>query len=494
MGRVVKKVAKVENSAKATNEYVDNPIKENSKQYRLVIMAILVSGCCFFTYYCDAVLEMSIVFTHAYYAPIILALIWWRRKGLFVTFFLIAAWFLSHIIFRQASFDIDDFLWVTMLLCIGVLLTFASEKIRSIADKLQQANTYLENLFSYASVPIVVWDPEFKITRFNCAFECLTGKISKDVLGCPIEILFPSDMCDEAMIQIRHTMKGQRWVAVEIPISGVDGTVRTVLWNSANIYASDSRTVIATIAQGQDITEHKQTEAILRDNEKLAATGKLAAQVAHEINNPLAAITGSFRLIKSAVPREHPRYKFVEVIEKELNRIAQIIRQMYGLYQLNPELRQNYPVSKCIEEVISLLKSSCVERGVSIVFDRHSISNTLELPDNIFKQVLYNIIQNAIDASSQGQAVRIITTITNNILTVAVSDSGSAIPEEMRDKIFEPFFTTKKVNEKSGLGLGLSVCKNILETIGGNIEFDSQTGCETTFRINIPIGWERKEN
>jgi len=396
--------------------------------------------------------------------------------------------------FRSALFGIDDFFRVAMLLCIGVLTTLACEKIGSIADKLHQANTYLENLFSYASVPIIVWDSDFKITRFNHAFEHLTGKIAKDVLGCPIEILFPPDRCDEAMIQIRHTMKGQQWEAVEIPIQAGDETVRTVLWNSANIHASDGRTVIATIAQGQDITEHKRTEAILRDSEKLAATGKLAAQVAHEINNPLAAITGSFRLIKSAVPENHPRYKFVEVVEKELDRITQIIRQMYGLYQLNPEFRRNYPVNKCIKEVVSLLKSSCIECGVSVDFYEHSISDTLELPDGILKQVLYNLILNAIDASPKGQTVRITTAITDNILTVAVSDSGSGIPEEMRDKIFEPFFTTKKVDEKNGLGLGLSVCKNILETIGGNLEFESQAGCGTTFRINIPIEQERKEN
>jgi len=72
-------------------------IKETTKHYRLIIMAILVPGCCFLTYYCDAVLKTSIVFTHAYYAPIILASLWWKRKGLLVTLFLIGAWFLSHI-------------------------------------------------------------------------------------------------------------------------------------------------------------------------------------------------------------------------------------------------------------------------------------------------------------------------------------------------------------------------------------------------------------
>ena len=460
---------------------------------KITLMAVLLLGACLLTYYCHAVLKTSIVFTHLYYVPIVLASIWWKRKGLVVAFFLAGLLILSHYFLGSGAGGVDDFLRASMFVVIGLIIALLSEQIAKARKQVYETNEYLENLLNYASGPVIVWDPEFKITRFNRAFERLTGKKAEDVLGCSIEILFPSDRCDEAMTQIRHTMEGQQWEAVEIPVLGADGTVRTVLWNSANVHVPDGRTVITTIAQGQDITELKRAEAALRDSEKLAATGKLAAQVAHEINNPLAAITGSFRLIKSAVSENHPRYKFVEVVEEELGRIAQIIRQMYGLYQLNPEFRRNYPVNKCIKEVISLLKSSCIERSVSIGFDEHSISNALELPDSILKQVLYNLIQNAIDASPRGQTIRITTAITDNILTIAVSDRGRGIPEELKDKIFEPFFTTKKLDEKSGLGLGLSVCKNITETIGGSLEFQTEEGYGTTFRINIPIDQGRKE-
>jgi len=128
--------------------------------------------------------------------------------------------------------------------------------------KLKQQDTRdcLENLLDYANAPIIVWDPEFRITRFNHAFEHLSGRNENEVLGETLDILFPDDRRKEAMANIHRTMAGERWRAVEIPILHKDGTVRIALWNSATLYAKNGTTVIATMAQGQDITERKQTE------------------------------------------------------------------------------------------------------------------------------------------------------------------------------------------------------------------------------------------
>ena len=125
-------------------------------------------------------------------------------------------------------------------------------------EKLQEMRDYLENLLNYANAPIIVWDPAFRITRFNHAFERLTGRSADEVVGAPLDILFPEDRREGTMAHIRSTGAGERWEVVEIPILHADGTVRIVLWNSANIYAEDRTTVIATIAQGQDITERRQ--------------------------------------------------------------------------------------------------------------------------------------------------------------------------------------------------------------------------------------------
>jgi PAS domain S-box-containing protein len=136
---------------------------------------------------------------------------------------------------------------------------------------LRETRDYLDNLFNHANAPIIVWDPQLKITRFNHAFERLTGLKADEALGRQIDILFPQDSRAESLAHIRNATSGKtRWEVIEIPIRHVDGSVRTVLWNSANVLASDDKTIVATIAQGQDVTERKAMEMELRRwNEQL---------------------------------------------------------------------------------------------------------------------------------------------------------------------------------------------------------------------------------
>ncbi len=134
--------------------------------------------------------------------------------------------------------------------------------------QLAETRDYLDKLLSYANAPIVVWDPGLRITRFNAAFERLTGLEAGAVLGQTLDILFPEGRKDAAMAQIQRATTGERWEVVEIPILHVDGTVRTVLWNSATVYGADGTTPLATIAQGQDISDRKRAEEGLRQREE----------------------------------------------------------------------------------------------------------------------------------------------------------------------------------------------------------------------------------
>lgn len=131
---------------------------------------------------------------------------------------------------------------------------------RQAEEALRENKEYLENLINYANAPIIVWDPQFRITRFNHAFESLTGRTADKVIGESLEILFPSDLVESSMKLIKKTVGGERWEVVEINILHRDGSVRTVLWNSATLFTPDGKTLVATIAQGQDITERKQAE------------------------------------------------------------------------------------------------------------------------------------------------------------------------------------------------------------------------------------------
>jgi PAS domain S-box-containing protein len=130
-------------------------------------------------------------------------------------------------------------------------------------EKLLETTEYLQNLFDYANAPIIVWDPEYVITRFNHAFEDLTLISEQEVLGQRLDIMFPEDSRDTSLHEIKKTLEGERWETVEIPILVKDGSVRMVLWNSANILDLHGR-IISTIAQGVDITERKVVEEALQ--------------------------------------------------------------------------------------------------------------------------------------------------------------------------------------------------------------------------------------
>jgi len=148
---------------------------------------------------------------------------------------------------------------------------------------LRDTSQHLENLINYANAPIIVWDPEFRITRFNHAFERLTGRSAEEVVGENLGILFPPETATGSMDHIRRVMAGERWEVEEIPIAHRDGNVRTVLWNSATLYEADGKTVSSAIAQGQDITDRKEAEQELAGKaaELAGLNAELSAEIAH---------------------------------------------------------------------------------------------------------------------------------------------------------------------------------------------------------------------
>ena len=137
-------------------------------------------------------------------------------------------------------------------------------------DLLRETSNYLNNLFDYANAPIIVSDPQFHITRFNRAFERLTGIKAAEAIGKPLDIVFPEDSKAESLDYIKRTTAGERWEVVEINILSKNGETHTVLWNSASLFDEGGKNMIATIAQGQDITERKKAEEQIKKlNEEL---------------------------------------------------------------------------------------------------------------------------------------------------------------------------------------------------------------------------------
>ncbi len=152
-------------------------------------------------------------------------------------------------------------------------LRAANQQLAANEAELRETRDYLESLIDYANAPIIVWDAKFRISRFNRAFERLTGHTADDVIGRELSILFPEASREESMQDIARTLRGEYWESMEIQVLRKDGDIRVALWNSANIYAQDGTTLLATIAQGQDVTQRKKTEQALRaTNQQLQAS------------------------------------------------------------------------------------------------------------------------------------------------------------------------------------------------------------------------------
>ena len=238
---------------------------------------------------------------------------------------------------------------------------------------------------------------------------------------------------------------------------------------------------VRMVGMCMDITHRKLTEEALRKTEKLAAAGRLAATIAHEVNNPLEAITNLIFLARNE-PHQPERNRLLEMADKELQRVSHITRQTLGFYR-DSGRAVKVDLGEVVNNVLDVFQGKLKSKGVQARFEVRGETVVYGAPGEI-TQVVSNLISNAIDASRAGSNIRVRVRHRPEGAVVVVSDQGSGISPTARAKVFEPFFTTKK---DVGTGLGLWICRRIIESHGGSIRFRSSNGSNagTVFVVNL---------
>jgi PAS domain S-box-containing protein len=374
---------------------------------------------------------------------------------------------------------------------------------------LDQTRDYLEKLLDYAHAPIICWDAQFRITRFNHAFERLTNYSAREVLGRDLSILFPKDSKEESFSKITRTSVGEHWEGVEIPILRKDGDTRIALWNSANIYADDGTTLLATIAQGQDITARKKiaealreanselerrvaqrTEELLKaqseltEKKRLSDIGTLAATVAHELRNPLAAIKMATYNIKKKA--DNPLLdKHLANIDTKVSESAQIIDNLLFYSRLKIPRLEHAQIYGILNECIISSVERYAKSGISLGKDIEPLRGIVSEIDILqIKEVFNNILNNAFEAfSGAAGGINVDSIVADNSMIIRIRDNGVGIDKEHLDKVFNPFFTTKA----KGTGLGLAVCQQVMRLHNGTIAIESEPGKGTAVTLTLPI-------
>ena len=235
-----------------------------------------------------------------------------------------------------------------------------------------------------------------------------------------------------------------------------------------------------------------RTEAQLAHSARLVSLGRMAAGVAHEINNPLAVIGELAGLMEDLIDAEFVKTsqhgelfsENVRKIQRHVDRTREITHRLLGFARRMEPQHDNVNINEVTREALSFIESEAAFRQIELVQELDRDLPIIKSDQAQLQQVILNLLNNALDASSPGGRLVVRTFADKDSVTVDVEDNGSGISDDLKDRIFDPFFTTKGPGE--GSGLGLSICYTITKGLGGSLTFDSEEGKGTVFRVQIP--------
>lgn len=348
---------------------------------------------------------------------------------------------------------------------------------------LQASEARFRAMFEAAGIGIAALNAAGRVVQSNPALVRMAAP--RDLHGARLRDLLPPPQAEEDARLFAALLRGERDVyRLRSRMAHASGRPVWVHLTVSRVLAPSSRA--SAIAMIEDVTEEREAQQAMIRAEKLALTGRLAASLAHEINNPLQTVIGCLGLAEETLEGQEEVRVFLTMANDELRRAARIVAQLRDLNRpAPPEQREPVDLEALARQVLALTASRFQDGGLHARLESEpDLPSVLAASDRI-EQVFLNLTLNALDALAAGGAlhVRLSRTADPPGVTAAFADSGGGVDPEIAPSLFEPFQTTKP----EGLGLGLFISRSIVEDHGGRIEVESEPGRGSTFRVWLPL-------
>jgi len=355
----------------------------------------------------------------------------------------------------------------------------AAEQKAALTQEVNRARQFAGEALEHVPIAFCTMDTEYRITYMNPAAAQLGARSGKSLIGATLWDLYPEVMGTDVEANVRRAMDQRVPIEFEQFFSGPEGEA----WFQFSVYPQPGEGIVLYCS---NTTETRKAEQALRRSEQLAAAGRLAASIAHEINNPLEAVTNLLFLAKNDEGLSTNSKDLLEIADKELQRLSHITARSLKFYRQRTA-PANIALEEVLDSVVYFHDPAIRVRGITIDRRYRPSPPVLCQPGEI-QQVFTNLISNALDAvPDKGRLILEVRPSSNRTATgvaVTVADNGSGMDTQMLRRLFQPFVTTKG---EAGTGLGLWVSKGILDKHHATVAVRTRPGCGTVFRLFFPV-------
>lgn len=379
-----------------------------------------------------------------------------------------------------------------------VMLDFDLQAIRNVEERRIRSNGFLRNLIHSAVDGVIAADMKGNIIIFNEAAAQMTGYTVQEALNTiTIRDVYagdPGDGAREVMRMLLSPEYGGEGKLISYHIDGKNkhGEVVPISLNASIVYENKKK--VATIGFFHDRREEiriqkelEKTQVQLLQAEKMSSLGKMAAGVAHQLNNPLSGIILFTKLVMEEYGLPEDAVKDLERVLDDAKRAKDIVKELLEFARQTSHEMKPQNINEIISRTVFLLENQSIFHNIKI--SKHLDERTPMISGDAqqLNHVFMNIILNAADALEGSGDLTIRTSICpeNKLACIEISDTGHGIPETVLPHIFDPFYTTK--DQGKGTGLGLSIVYGVVENHGGHIRAESEVGKGTTFFIEFPL-------